>query len=195
MLKQNISMAMIVWSDKGCYAGKGGSGKEEGERKEVKLVFVRNELLYDMRNRAWARAHTLEGGSVEGRHMLADIGEEGNVDVADRILGLAHALVVEALMPLTRRAIGRVVRDDVAERVTAYEVRLEVGEDFGESRVELLRHVIHEYMVCTALWRWSVLVLPEAAEYWRLQAQEQGARIEGLCMADTGCFNRPLKPF
>ena len=66
---------------------------------KVTLEFHRSELLYDIKNYAYIEGHVWGEENQHAQHTLVEIGEEGNVDRVNRMLGEAHAAVIEMLFP------------------------------------------------------------------------------------------------
>ena len=75
---------------------------QTNDSKTVRLKFLRSELLYDIKNYAFVEADVMGEERQHGQHVLAEIGEEGNVDRVNRILAVVHAAAVEMLYPYTK---------------------------------------------------------------------------------------------
>lgn len=71
------------------------------------MEFMRDELLYDIKNVAYVVADTLKTEDEHDRHQVFDIGEDGNVDRVTRVMNLSFAEVVEWLQRFTRLEVGR----------------------------------------------------------------------------------------
>ena len=82
----------------------------------VRLKFLRKQLLYDIKNYAYIEADVMGEEKQHGQHVLAEIGEEGNVDRVSRILAVVHASIVELLYPWT---ISRLIHEYMVYRVLA----------------------------------------------------------------------------
>ena len=68
----------------------------------VRLKFLRSQLLYDIRNYAYVEADVMGEEKQHAQHVLAEIGEEGNVDRVSRILAVTHTAVIEMLYQIGR---------------------------------------------------------------------------------------------
>ena len=60
------------------------------DKKNVKLVFRREQLLYDIGNYAFVEGDLLGDDAEHIAHQVKDIVEDGNVDRVTRVLNLAH---------------------------------------------------------------------------------------------------------
>lgn len=60
--------------------------ENEGAKLKVKLTFEREQLLYDIKNNAYVESHVMAPETEHAKHMVADVGEEGNVDRVTRVL-------------------------------------------------------------------------------------------------------------
>ena len=74
--------------------------EEENGIKLAVLIFRRDQLLYDIKNISYIEGSVLpQDTEAHNRHMVQDVGEEGNVDRVSRILDLCHAQAKELLYP------------------------------------------------------------------------------------------------
>lgn len=153
------------------------SGARVGGKREVVLIFDRARLLYDIRNYCYIEGDIMPEEGQHSRHMVQDVGEEGNVDRVTRVLDLAHADVVERLYPFTQYEIERPVQDNrLCERRT-YGIVLLVPESFSQTTVNLLVSLIHELFVCTATADWLSITNPKKADVWRAKAEMALGRV------------------
>ena len=111
------------------------------------------------------------------RHMVQDVGQEGNVDRVTRVFDLAHADIVERLYPLTQHEVHHPVLDDRLREKPVYGVILKVPDDFSQTTVNLLGKLIHELLVCTATADWMSITNPPKEVTWRLKAEAVLTRI------------------
>ena len=86
--------------------------ENEGEKLKVTLTFKRAELLYDIKNCAYVESHVMTPDTEHARHMVADVGEEGNVDRVTRVLDLYVSLCRELLYPWAKKDISKTEFDD-----------------------------------------------------------------------------------
>lgn len=167
-------------------------------KKEARLTFYRNELLYDVENCAHVEGDVMTGGNDHARHQLQDIAQEGNIDRVTRVLNLVHMECVEALYPYTQKELPdrEVARlDDKHREPEKYVITLSLPEDFSATTLRLLRDTIHEYMVCRVLADWIGITYPEGSVKWAQKAAAHRERMRGLLMSRTGMVRRPLKPW
>lgn len=133
--------------------------------------------------------------SNHNRHMVQDVGEEGNVDRVTRVLGLAIAQCRELLYPYTKRDIHRAVLDDKLREPGVYGIVLQVSTDFSQTTLSLLEKLIHEYLVCEAVSDWMSITNPTKAEHWKLKAQDSLSEVRVNLNARITRTRRRLHPF
>ncbi len=155
-----------------------GCGESEDVgRKLVLLIFKREQLLYDIKNYCYIEGDIMPEDTQHSRHMVQDVGEEGNVDRVTRVLDLAHADIVERLYPFTQHELSHPVLDDRLRERPVYGVFLNVPAAFSQTTVRLLAKLIHELLVCTAVADWMSITNPSKEETWRLKVGNIIARI------------------
>lgn len=172
-----------------------GQTSAEEERRTVRLKFYRTQLLYDIKNYAFVEADVMGEEKQHAQHVLADIGEEGNVDRVSRILAVVHAGVIELLYPWTEL---QAVEEEIDNRLYApeeYIVELHVPADVSRTTMHLLSRLIHEYMVYKVMADWLSITNPDAAKNWELKAAEVETEIASAKSTHKGVFERKLSPF
>ena len=123
--------------------------------KRFVLAFSREELLYDIAEWAFVEGDVMPVKDEHERHQVIDIAQEGNVNLATRVLNLSHSEVVELLYPYTKEEIKDGERlDDVLEEPEKYEIEMSVPETMSRSSLKYLRDLIHDYMVSRVLREW-----------------------------------------
>lgn len=182
-----------------CHYGCGGNGAGREEKKRtVVLRFRRENLDYSIKNYAYIESHVMDEGNECVRHMVCDIGEEGNRDRVTRLLGVIHAAVIEMLYPYTKReAVEEVIVDDMWEP-EEYVVEIHVPKTFSQTTCHLLSRWIHEYMVYRVLYDWLTITdsaNTAPARHWLEKAQEAESEIESIRNLRTGTLVRPLRPW
>lgn len=179
-----------------CYNGDARDGRE---RRGVTLWFLRDELLYDIKNYAYIEGHVWGEDSPEirhARHTLIEIGEEGNVDRVNRILGLVHAAAVEMLYPYTKRE--PVEGEEINDRMWTperYRIEMEVPVGMSQTTLHLLCRLIHEFMVARVIYDWLSITHPEASRHWLEKAAEAEREIGNIRNRRRGVLRRPSYPF
>lgn len=167
--------------------------------KRVLLTFDRNELLYDIKNYAYIEGHVWGEDAPEIRHAqhtLIEIGEEGNVDRVNRILGVVHAAVVEMLYPYTKQEPTE--EDVISDRMWTpdkYQIVMDVPTSMSRTTLHLLSKLIHELMVSRVIYDWLSITHPEAARNWLDKAIESEQEINTVKNSRTGVLRRPSHPF
>lgn len=179
----------------------GGNG--ENKTKRVKLIFHREQLLYDIKNYAYIEGHVWGGESGEteemirhAKHTLMEIGEEGNIDRVNRILALTHAAAVEMLYPYTKEEPSDedVICDAIWEPEN-YVIEMEVPGSMSGTTINLLSKLIHEFMVARVIYDWLSITHAEAAKNWHDKAEEARDEIERIKNLRRGPIRRKLFPY
>lgn len=153
--------------------------QKEGGKLFAVLSFHREQLLYDIRNASFIEGSVIDPETPEHkRHMVQDVGEEGNVDRVSRILDLTVAKVKELLYTVTHYKIDRISLDDKFKEQKVYGIILKVSEDFSQTTLNLLEQLIHELLVCEAVAEWMRLTNPGKAESWKQKAMETTDEIK-----------------
>ena len=143
----------------------------------VVIILKREQLLYDIKNYCYIEGDIMPEDTQHSRHMVQDVGEEGNVDRVTRILSLAHADVVERLYPFTQHEIHHPVVDDRLREKPVYGIFLNVPETYSQTTLNLLGGLIHELMVCIAIADWMSITNPPKEETWKRKAEATLTRI------------------
>lgn len=153
-----------------------GESAETGKR-QVAIILTREALLYDIKNNCYTEGHIMTDSPEEQRHTVQDVGEESNVDRVTRVLDLAHADVVERLYPFTEHETRHPVVDDRLRERPVYGIIMNVPVDFSQTTLNLLGHLIHELLACTATADWMSITNPPKEATWRLKAESALNRI------------------
>ena len=163
-----------------------GTSRESG-KKQIALIFDREQLLYDIKNLCYVEGHIMEDGtSDEVRHTVQDVGETGNEDRVIRVLDMAHADVVERLYPFTEREIDSPVLDDRLRDKPVYGIVLNVPQTFSQTTFNLLGKLIHELLVCTSVADWMSITNSAKEEAWRRKIESVHIRINQVKSRRTG---------
>ncbi len=170
---------------------------QDDKRVNVTLHFRRGEILYDCANVAFVSGDIADSPEMEhARHQIQDIIDDGNVDRVTRILSLAHAEVQELLFPFTKVNVDDSDNlDDVKVDPEEYTVNLNLPAKFSKTTVSLLRHLIHEYIVCRIMQDWLSITYPAAADIWAEKLEDVRQKIRKAKAARTGLTRRKPYPF
>lgn len=164
-----------------------------GDKTEVVLKFKREELLYDVKNLAYVEADVMGEERQHAQHVLADIGEEGNVDRVTRILAVVHDKVEDMLYPYTSM---EPVEEEIDDRMWApeeYMIVMRVPKSMSRTTLHLLSKLIHEYMVCHVLADWLGITNAESAAKWMAKAEIKEKEI-GRAKNQRGVMTRRMHP-
>ncbi len=151
--------------------------ENEGEKLKVTLTFKRAELLYDIKNCAYVESHVMTPDTEHARHMVADVGEEGNVDRVTRVLDLYVSLCRELLYPWAKKDISKTEFDDTLKEREQYQIEMNVPNTFSQTTLTLVERMIHEYLVCRGVADWLSITNPQKAETWLAKAAEAESEI------------------
>lgn len=171
--------------------------KKPQQTKTVALTFKRSELLYDIENYSFVEGDIMETENEHARHQVFDIGQNGNVNRVTRVLNLAHAECVEMLYPYTKEEISdeQEALDDILVAPEEYHIVLTLPENFSLSTVKLLKHLIHEYLICKVLADWMSITNPSSKANWEEKIMSIRVKIQTSLMSRKGKIKRKLKPF
>lgn len=164
--------------------------------RDVTLTFLREELLYDIKNYAYIEGHVWGEDKQHAQHTLVEIGEEGNVDRVIRILGVVYAAVVEMLYPYTKQDAKE--EEEIDDRMWTpeeYRIEMRVPARMSRTTLHLLCRLIHEFMVARVIYDWLSITHPEAARNWLEKAMEAQDEINSIKHTRTGMLRRPSYPF
>lgn len=143
------------------------------------LVFLRDELLYDISSYSFVTGDIMPAEDEHQRHQVFDVAQDGNEDLATRMLNLAHAECVESLYPYTKAPCIRDEElDDKLEAPERYEIGLALPKEFSRTTVVLLKELIHDYFVCRVLGEWLGTTFPTAQPYWKERLEELKTRMK-----------------
>lgn len=164
---------------------------------ERTLSFRREALLYDVKNYSFIEGDIMKADEEHARHQVFDIGEEGNIDRVTRILNLACAECVEMLFPYTKMEIPdtQETLDDVLTAPEEYNIVLNLPKGFSLTTVELLEHLIHEYLVCRVLADWMSITNPGSQANWEGKFMELKSKIQTSLVSRKDKIRRKCKPF
>ncbi len=161
-----------------CY---NGNGRGYGQEQLIKntLVFLRDELLYDIENYTFVTGDLMPAEDEHLKHQVFDVSQDGNEDLATRVLNLAHAECVESLYPYTKTpCIQDEELDDKLVVPERYEIELALPKYFSRTTVLLLRELIHDYFVCRVLVEWLGTTYPAAQPFWKERLELLIARMK-----------------
>lgn len=149
----------------------------ECKEKKVTLVFRREQLLYDMKNYAYVESHVMAAETEHGKHMVADVGEEGNVDRVTRVLDLGVSMCREMLYPWAKRDIDKTELDDTLKERTEYRIEMSVPGTLSQTTLTLIEKLVHEYLVCRGVADWMSITNAQKADTWLAKAADAESEI------------------
>ena len=149
----------------------------ECKEKKVTLVFRREQLLYDVKNYAYVESHVMAAETEHGKHMVADVGEEGNVDRVTRVLDLGVSMCREMLYPWAKRDIDKTELDDMLKERTEYRIEMSVPGTLSQTTLTLIEGLVHEYLVCRGVADWMSITNAQKADTWLAKAADAESEI------------------
>lgn len=159
------------------------------------LRFDRAELIADIAGYAFVAGDIIPD-DAHGNHQIFDIAEEGNEELATRILNLAYSECVEKCYPFSKIPVEQDgIFDNRLVAPEVYLIELALPEEFSQTTILLLRNLIHDYMVCRVLSDWIGLTFPAGQEYWMRRQMELSSQIQRALTARRRKIRRPLAPF
>ena len=161
----------------------------------VNLIFKRSEILYDVSNYSFIEGDIMKSDDEHLKHQVFDIGQKGNVDRVIRILSLAHAECVEMLFPYTTRETSNIILDNILSEPEEYHITMCIPHNFSETTVELLKNLIHEYLVCRVLEDWMSITKPESQANWRDKLESIKRKIQLSLTSRGTVMRRRQSPF
>lgn len=160
------------------------------------IVFFRNELLYDIENYAFVTGDLLQVDDEHLKHQVFDILQDGNEDLATRVLNMAHAECVEILYPYTKASC---IQDERLNNTLVipelYEIEITLPVEFSRTTVLLLRELIHDYFVCRVLVEWFGITCPTAQPFWKERLEELETRMRHALIGRRRPLRRKLSIF
>ncbi len=151
--------------------------ENEGSTLKVKLTFKREELLYDIKNYAYVESHVMAPETEHAKHMVADVGEEGNVDRMTRVIDLGVSMCREMLYPWAKKDIVNTELDDTLKERQQYVIAMNVPSTLSQTTLRLVERLIHEYLVCRGVADWLSITNPAKSETWLSKAAEAESEI------------------
>lgn len=146
--------------------------ENDGGTVKVKLTFKRDQLLYDIKNYAYVESHVMKPEEEHGKHMVSDVGEDGNVDRVTRVLDLGVSMCRELLYPWAKKAIADTEYDDMLKERQQYVIVMKVPATLSQTTLTYVERLIHEYLVCRGVADWLSITNPAKAETWLSKAAE-----------------------
>lgn len=171
------------------------SGSEDESKRTVRLKFLREELLYDIKNYAFIEGDVMGEEKQHAQHVLVDIGEKGNVDRVTRILSVVHQAAIEMLYPFTKQEPIEEVIDDRLQEPEEYVIEMSVPESMSRTTLHMLSRLIHEFMVYSVLADWLSITNPNAAANWAVKAEATKEEIDSVKHLRRRAFTRKTHPW
>ena len=163
------------------------------------LTFLREQLLYDIKNIAYVAGDVLPDEAQDSKHQVQDIGEDGNVDRVTRMLDLALARCREKLYSYTKREVtSGTVLNDVLTDTDTYTIEMLVPDDFSDTTVKYLEQLIHNLLVYYVLADWMSIANvanPNSAASWAAKAQDVEEEMKNNLNARIGRVRKSQTPF
>ena len=181
-------MAYICGKSRGCARG--------GRSVTNVLSFLRSELLLDIENYAFVTGDIMPADDEHLKHQVFDVAQDGNEELATRMLNLAYAECRDCLYPYTKSpCIQDEEFNDALEAPERYEIVLTLPEHFSRTTVMLLRELIHDYFVCRVLVEWFGITSPQFQPFWRERLERLSARMKEVLLGRRKPLRRSQSMF
>jgi hypothetical protein len=170
--------------------------KPQDKRYNITFEFKRCELLYDIESLAYVEGEGLAKDNTSQARKVLDIAQGENENLVSRTLSLAHRECVEMLYPYTKSEVEyNAILNDVLTPLNTYTISLSLPAEFSSTSMQLIKELIHRYMVCKVLWEWMGIVKRDSAEYWLAQMEDAKQRIKSSLMYRRGRLRKKQSPF
>ena len=169
--------------------------EEKDGRLNAVLGFKRDQLLYDIKNYAYIEGGIMDTESNHNRHMVQDVGEDGNVDRVTRVLNLTVCKCRELLYPYTKTDLDSTELNDNLREPPVYGIVLSVPSGFSQTTLCLLENLIHEYLVCKAVADWLSITNTAKAQVWEAKAEDAESEIRINLHNRLARTRRRMRPF
>ena len=138
-----------------------------------------DELLYDIKSRAYVQGDATKGEDSHKTHLLQDIGDSANEDMLLRYMTLAVEDCKQMLYSYMREEVedGYAV-ENVPEETKVYIFDLTMPHAVSKPSIELLVNQLHEYIVSRVIAEWCTIAYPEGATLWATRAEEYRKQIK-----------------
>ena len=169
--------------------------EEEGTLKAV-LIFKRDQLQYDIDNLAYIEGSVMPNETEpHNKHMVQDVGQEGNIDRVTRVLDLQVTKVKELLYPYTKHDVHKQELKNLLRQPRVYGIVLSLPATFSQTTLNLMESLIHEYLVCRVLEDWMSITNPGKTEMWTAKAEKAVSELRRSLNARRGRVSRTQHPF
>lgn len=168
---------------------------DDSNKANAILTFNRDNLLYDIENYAYIEGSVMETANSHNRHMVEDIGQEGNADRVSRVLDLAVAKCKDMLYPYTKHEVHKPILENRLKEPRAYGIVLSLPKGFSQTTLVLLERLIHEYIVCRAVADWMSITNPGKTDTWKAKYVDAESEIRTCLNARISTIRRKQHPF
>lgn len=131
--------------------------------KHVTIILHRDELNYDIVSVLHLMSDALSADEQKHvKHLYNDVLEGENIYRTMRYTNRAYYECVELLHDLTQVPVSQEsTLDNTPGAPESYEMYLSVNEDFSKGQVQLLKDLLHDYIVQYAVNQWLTLILAQ----------------------------------
>lgn len=162
----------------------------------VTMTFSREAILDDIKNLAYVEADLLGAENEHGSHMVADIGEDGNVERTVSVIDLLMAKCGELLYGYTKEDItGGEERNNDYSDEERYTFKMLMPKTMSKTTLNYMAKLIHEWVVNGVLANWLSITYPEGAAKWAGASGELEAELRKCLNRRTRPTVRKLSPF
>lgn len=160
------------------------------------LQFNRKDLLYDIANCGFVIADLLPRDETNKSIHIADIIQDGNVDIVTRKMDVAYFACKELLRSWTKSdpVDGGVLNNEFVER-EQYSIVLTYPEGVTMGTLENLNALVHEYMVARIIYEWLSINNREEMPIWYDKFTKIATSISACLSARGRATFRKVGPY
>lgn len=160
------------------------------------LSFKRDAILFDIANNGYVIADVMPYDDTKKAQYVADVVEDGNVDIITRKMDMAYYAVKDLLRSWTKTIPqDNSTLDNTFSETAQYNIVLTYPDSVTMGTLEKLRTLIHEYMVSRTLFEWLLVTSREERDVWGMKYKSLEGEIS-QCMAARGkAIYRKVGPY
>lgn len=167
--------------------------KDTTPKIKVPFTFLREQLLYQISNRAYVESSVMPDGPA--KRQVADIIQDGNIDIVNETMEMAVNECKEILYPFTKTEISGDKCDNEPKAPDSYTIEANFPETFSQTTIDLLADQLNSYIVCRVLSDWLSKTYPESVPKWDEKIERLKAGIRTTLSIRRKKIRRGLSPF
>ena len=169
----------------------------KGTKYRKTILLLTEELLQDIRNCGYIQSTAVKSEDPADKDVLTDVVELNNLEAATRNIDYAVGELATSLYPYScgwKKSTNSVLTDAYHEK-DSYVIALEFERNIPEQALAHLRTLCHEFVVAMAMYRYTVLAMPDASIVWRNNVDELTRQLLDTVKIGQKPLLRKLYPF